>query len=190
MRAASGLFIATDGAADWLAALGIAPDVVLGDFDSVDEATRPRLAGAEWVHAPDQEASDLDKALAHALERGADTLDVAGAVGGRLDHTLTAVALAVKYHRLCRLRLVTDTQQLWAVSGSAEVRGVPGDTVSLVPFGDADGVSVEGVRWPLVDEPLPAGSRGVSNSLIGPAARVRVARGVVIVCLGRGPLAP
>ena len=50
------------------------------------------------VHAFDQEASDLDKAIAYARERGAGRITVTGAGGGRIDHALTNVSILMRHH--------------------------------------------------------------------------------------------
>src|SRR5262245_56017649 len=79
LRAEADLFLAADGAANGLVALGCAPDVVLGDFDSLAMEARARYATCEFVHADDQEACDLDKAIAYAQARGAQRVTVTGA---------------------------------------------------------------------------------------------------------------
>src|SRR5215510_8577350 len=98
LRAEADLFLAADGAANALADLDCAPDVVLGDFDSLRPGVSERLAQAAFVPVLDQEASDLDKAIAYARERGARRITLTGAGGGRMDHTLTHISLLLKYH--------------------------------------------------------------------------------------------
>src|SRR5262245_20207474 len=108
LREEADLFLAADGAANALPALGLAPDVVLGDFDSLMPAARDQMNGAAYIHVHDQEASDLDKAIAYACERGARRITVTGAGGGRMDHTLTNLSLLVKYHPACEVRIVEE----------------------------------------------------------------------------------
>jgi thiamine pyrophosphokinase len=177
----SSLFLATDGAANELAALGLFPNVVFGDFDSLSPSVREKLTDAEFVHSPDQEASDLDKAISHTISLGFESIYVAGATGGRLDHTLANTALLLKYHPEHDIRLIDDRWEAWAVSGIAEIGGCPGDTVSLVAFVPVESVSISGVRWPLNGEALFPGSRGVSNEMISDVAKLEVKGGTVIV---------
>src|SRR5438876_7039445 len=89
----SDLVIATDGAANGLIPAGITPHIVLGDFDSLDSKLPDSHPEIQFVSAASQEASDLDKAVAHALELGAVTVTITGAGGGRIDHTLANVSL-------------------------------------------------------------------------------------------------
>jgi len=175
------LFLATDGAANALPDLGMAPHVILGDFDSVAARAGELFPTAEFIHTPDQEASDLDKALMLAIERGATRVTLAGALGGRIDHTLVNVGLLVKYAGRLDLRIVDDWGETRATSDSLVISGHPGDTLSVAVFAPAEGVTLTGVRWPLHDERLLPGSRAVSNSLVEESARLSVREGVLIV---------
>ena len=66
--------------------LGVRPDVVLGDFDSMDV----RQAPADCIRVPvEKDDTDTMLALREGLRRGCDTFYLYGATGGaRLDHTL------------------------------------------------------------------------------------------------------
>jgi thiamine pyrophosphokinase len=176
------LFIATDGAANKLMATPYSPHVVLGDFDSLVDSTRLAFEATEFIHTPDQEASDLDKAIAYARDRGSLQVTIVGYTGDRIDHVLTGVSLLMKYHRELEIRLVAESSEVRAISGRATLYGQPGDILSLVAFGPVEGVSARGVRWPLDDEALSHGSRGVSNEMTGEEAHVEVRQGTLIVC--------
>src|SRR5262245_45458987 len=98
------LLIATDGAAHRAAGLRLTPDIICGDFDSVQlEVARQEFPIAEFYPTPDQEQGDLEKAIQLALERGADAITILGAGGGRIDHTLANFALLLRYsdHPIC-----------------------------------------------------------------------------------------
>src|SRR5206468_3337613 len=116
--------------------------------------------------APSQEASDLDKAVAFALEQGAAVIRILGAGGGRIDHTLANVSLLLKYGGGADIALVDERGLTRAVSGEAEFHGIIGDTLSLIPFGPCVVGWTEGLEWALRDEPILPGSRGVSNLFV------------------------
>ncbi len=182
LRAEADLFIAADGAANKLSAMSIAADVTLGDFDSLDPSTAGALPGHSLVAAPDQNASDLEKAIQFALARGASGIIIAGYAGGRVDHTLVSFALLVKYFRDAEMALVDDLGTVRATDARLEIAGSPGDLVSLVAFAEAQGVVTEGLEWPLHGEALLPGSRGVSNRMIRERAAVQVQSGTLLVC--------
>ena len=183
------LLIATDGAAHKAAAIGIVPALICGDFDSADlERVKLDFPNAELVETPDQNLADLEKALLLALERGATEATILGAGGGRVDHSLTTIALLLRYHGELALTLAHDGSAVRAVSGSAEHPGLlrlltkPGDTVSLIALSPINRVSLSGVAWPLENERLPVGTHGVSNRATGDSVNVKVREGVVLVC--------
>lgn len=183
LRRSADLFIAADGAANRLPGMGLAPDVVLGDFDSLAPAVRECLPEAVFLPVHDQEASDLDKAIAYAAEQGVKRITLTGAMGGRLDHALTHISLLLKYHPEPDVRLLDERMEVRIVGARpVEFRGRRGDTLSLIVFAPVEGVVAEGVLYPLHHETLFPGSRGVSNMLIGDTGRVSARSGAVIVC--------
>ena len=181
LKAEADIVIATDGAANQLLPAGIIPHFVLGDFDSIDPGIPDAYPEIRFVIAANQEASDLDKAVAHALELGAAEVAVTGSGGGRLDHTLANASLLLKYEGV-RLTLADDRGVSRGVSGDAEFNGAIGDTLSLIAFSPANVAWTEGLKWPLQDETLVPGTRGVSNIFTQPTARIRVDSGAVIAC--------
>ncbi len=176
------LLIAADGAAQRLRELGWSPHLVVGDFDSLPPALREELGSSEFLHVPDQETSDIEKAVQVALERGAQRILLMGTRGDRLDHWLTALSVMMAYHARVRIQLVDTRFVCEIVQGSLVWRGRAGDTISLVAFQQAEGVSLEGVRWPLRGETLAPGSRGVSNVMTGDEARLSVRQGFLLLC--------
>jgi thiamine pyrophosphokinase len=183
------LLIATDGAARKAVALGLAPQLICGDFDSLDlEMARTQFPASEFVETPDQDLADLEKALLLARERGATEITLLGAGGGRVDHTLAAVALLVRYQRDMNLVLQHDGSSVRALSGTADTPGRlrlttrPGDIISLIAFSPANRVSMSGVEWPLEAALLPVGTHGVSNVAQGDSVIVEVYEGVVLIC--------
>jgi thiamine pyrophosphokinase len=183
------VIIAADGGARWLESLGVRPHLVIGDLDSLDEATLARLslAGARVErHPPDKDASDTELAVEAALRSGADHVAVLGAFGGsRLDHELANVLLLADPAWAADVRLQRGTTQVRAMSGPGALTldvGV-GATVTLLPIGaGAVGVTTRGLRYPLEDEPLQVGrSRGLSNLVTDEPATVSLRAGTLLV---------
>lgn len=167
--------------------LGLRPDLVVGDFDSVDP---DRLALAERDgcvvdrHPVDKDRTDLAIALDAALRWAPARVTVVGGHGGRLDHHLAnALLLASPRYDALEVTAYMGTARLTVVHDEVALTGHPGDLVSLLPaHGDARGVTTDGLRFPLHGEDLLAGSsRGVSNVLISTSARVRVDAGRLLV---------
>ena len=188
--AGASLRIAADAGAQRLAELGLQPDLLTGDFDSLSEPQREAAlrAGAKIVPHPDpQQITDGAAALRLAAQRGADTIVVLGAHGGaRLDHSLGN--LLILFDPALRaipviavdgwneaVPLHTDGQRTVTFSGRT------GDYVSVVPISDHTRLTTHGLRWPLNDAPLECGSsHGLSNELTGAAGGITLHTGAAI----------
>ena len=166
--------IAADGGARHARQAGKSPQLVIGDMDSLTEDELQALAddGAAIQRFPaEKNETDLELALHHAHERGADCIRIIGATGRRIDQTFGNVyLLALPALRNCDVRLVTGDQQLWlARPGTHTIHGEEGDTLSLLPFSaEATGITTDNLYYPLHDATLTLGpARGMSNVLDG-----------------------
>lgn len=184
------LVIAADGGAGHLEQLGRWPDRLVGDLDSAHPALVDRLEAAGVPvdrHPADKDATDTELALLAAAEVGADEIVALGALGGpRLDHELANLLLLAD-PRLAGLhvRLVRGPTTIRAVRPGRRLDlevGV-GGLVSLLPVGgDAEGVTVTGLRWPLERATLRIGrSRGISNEVVAAPAWISLERGTLLV---------
>ena len=122
----------------------------------------------------------------YAARRGATSITVLAALGGRLDQTIANILLlALPELHGVEATIVDGPQAALLVQGGGELRvvaGQPGDTLSLLPIGgDAAGVTVSGVEWPLQGSTLELGpARGVSNVLTSPRAVIRLDSGMLL----------
>jgi thiamine pyrophosphokinase len=184
---AAELLIAADGGALPLLRAGLRPHIVIGDMDSLDDASLRALGeqGAELRRYPrEKDATDLELALLHTAAAGATEIDVLGGLGGRWDHTLANVALLALPELIGRrVRLLVDRQTLFLVRDSAALEGQAGDTVSLLPLsGEARGVTTQGLLYPLHEATLSyERARGISNVLLEPPGRVSLSDGLLLV---------
>ena len=183
------LLLATDGAAHRAVGLGLRPDIICGDFDSVDlEVAKQEFPEAEFVLTWDQDFADLEKALQIARERGASEITIIGAGGGRIDHALGGILLLLRYASEIPLCIVDDSAEVWAVSGMGETLGEqsfsvsPGATISVLSAAGTAQVTLTGVKWPLEDTLLPIGTHGISNVAESEIVKIQVRGGTVLVC--------
>ena len=183
--------ICADGGARAALSLGLRPDVVVGDLDSLDEAQQAQLAALGCrlaVYPVAKDWTDLELALKLALEEGATEVVILGALGGRLDQELANIMLLLLPELdNVSVRIVDERQEMFVTRSEATLAGQPGDIVSLIPWGgDVMGIITEGLMYPLRDEPLLAGpARGISNMMIGQVARVTLRSGALLVIHAR-----
>ncbi len=154
--------VAADGGADRLLQLGVMPRAVIGDFDSISDQARSRIALENQHHVPEQATTDFDKAL--RLTRSPFVLAL-GFAGARLDHGLAAMnTLASHPDRHCIL--VGPKDLVFAAPARLELDLAPGESLSLFPMASVTGRS-QGLEWPIDGlEFAPAGQIGTSNRVV------------------------
>jgi thiamine pyrophosphokinase len=188
---ASGLIIAADGGARHCLDLGITPQVVIGDLDSLSASDLEDLKnqGSSIIRHPSRkDHTDLELALLYALQSEAEEIIVLGALGKRWDQTLANLLLpAGEEFSQTTIRLVDGHQEINLIrpGKTLEIRGRAGDIVSLIPlWGDADGITTRGLEYPLENGSLKfASTRGISNVLLEQKAQVKLNQGLLICVL-------
>ncbi|MBX4869103.1 thiamine diphosphokinase [Rhizobium bangladeshense] len=161
-------FIAADGGMRHAMALGVIPELWVGDFDS----TPPELEG-DFLDVPKlpypaaKAATDGEIAVSEAVARGARRLILAGALAGErsdhaLQHLLSAVGLAEEGFDV----LLTSGKEeaVPLLAGTIELDLPKGSMFSVSGFSELKGLSIENARYQLADFQLPFGSsRTISN---------------------------
>ena len=183
MAAAAAPLLAADGGADHLARLGLRPAAVIGDLDSINCETRAWLGEAPLVERPDQDRTDLDKALEYAFDDlGVERLTVLAAVGGRVDHDLGNLGLLARLAMGEKLIFENAGHRILAVAGEAALVAQSGETWSFWTYDPSVRVTIDGVRWPIEDATIDAGGRpSISNQATAEEVRVQASGGAVIV---------
>jgi thiamine pyrophosphokinase len=193
LAARADILLAADGGARFLAGLGLTPAAVIGDFDSLDEATAEvlRAAGVEFVRHPvRKDVTDGELAVGEALRRGGGEVLLAGATGA-LDHTLGHLAILRRLvSRGIAARLVApDLAATVLIAPAAVALGAPaGARVSLSAVGEAATLTLTGLEYPLKRGTLPADTcLGLGNHVAAAGdARIVLHRGTVVVLVDRG----
>ncbi len=172
-----GTVLAADGGLTHCRKAGVTPELVLGDMDSLSEETVVK----KMVFPTDKDASDMELAVDYALRQGFETVDIYGALGGRIDHQLCNIMVCA--HHPGRLRILDNKYIITALASGQEARqeGSEGDIVTLTALEESARCSTEGLLYPLRDEILERGSRGLSNIMEGTAFTVSVSEGTVLI---------
>ncbi len=189
--------VAADSGADHALAIGVVPNLVVGDLDSISSTVLDQIESGELPdveierHPVAKDMTDLELALRRAIETSPDRVVVVGLDGGRPDHYL-ANLFAVSSPDLVlpslsgdgpEIEVLLGTTRLSVVRNQKILRGAPGELLSLLAVhGAATGISLSGVEFPLANESLESGSaRGVSNVLASDSAKLTVGTGTLLV---------
>ncbi len=179
--------LCADGGARHARKLGLVPEAIVGDMDSLDDETARFFSGQGCRllrHPPEKDETDTELALAEALGMNPDAVWIFGALGRRLDHTLANLSLlASEAAEGVDVRLVDPFCEAFVVRGTKTIEGEPGQTVSVFPLGAAtEGITLEGFEYPLNGAMMKPGKPyGVSNRLIADRGVIRVGKGALLV---------
>ena len=179
------LLIAADGGLTHLKNLGLAPQVILGDFDSLGYVP----AGAQ-VFPVEKDDTDSMLAVRHGLKAGCDRFLLYGSLDGpRLDHTMANFQTLQYLADQGATGYLVGEQYMVTVlkNGALHFPASAQGTVSVFCLGaDAEGVSLSGLKYDLDNGTLTAGyPLGVSNSFTGKPAQICVKNGSLLVLYDR-----
>ena len=178
--------VAADGGLRHLRSLGLLPNLLIGDLDSVSEedADLLRSSGVEVRRYPvEKNETDLELALEAVSQAGYSSIRVVAALGGRLDQTLANLfLLRLPGLEHLDLRLDDGLEEVVLIRHRLTLVGGPGDVVSLLPLdGPAGGIQTDGLYYQLKHETLfPEHTRGISNVMLGSEASISLERGQLL----------
>jgi thiamine pyrophosphokinase len=173
------LFVAADGGANRAAAVGLRPDVIIGDLDSY-EPIDYKEHKVEVILDANQETNDLEKALEYLKEQSIKEVRIFGATNMRLDHTLKNLSVLLRYHTVFEyLELVDIYGYCFVLPKKFSASYNLGTVVSLLPInGRVSGIKTKGLKYPLNDEFLENGLRdGSSNEVIAEQVEISYTEG-------------
>ena len=178
------LVIAADGGFDTLAKLGIKPNILIGDMDSIgDKAER---SGIGFIRHPvEKDETDSYLAYREGLRLGYRDFRLYGGVGGRPDHTFANYSLLLgAKNDGCNITLIDKNFEIFVIKNEeVTLIGKEGATFSVFAFGgDAEGVTVAGAKYTCTDALLSESfPLGVSNSFLRGDVRISVTRGALLI---------
>lgn len=182
------MIICCDGGMHHTKALGITPDYIVGDFDSVkpEVLEEYRSRGISIRQFPTHKnETDMQLGMLLALELGADFLVMLGGIGDRLDHTLAnAHLLLYLLKKGVKAVLVNEKNRVELIDRETVLYGKPGDLVSTIPLSmEVKGVTLEGLEYPLTDYDLALDDEliAVSNVMLKNEAKVSIKSGYLFV---------
>ncbi|MFI3237386.1 MAG: thiamine diphosphokinase [Lachnospiraceae bacterium] len=186
--------IAADGGLMYCPVLDVEPDLIIGDFDSVDEEYLSAIDlieeadGERVVRLPrEKDDTDMLSAVKVGLELGYTSFRLYGANGGRLEHTIANIQVLqyLKAHGAVGYIMDGTGMILLAVEETVSFRESMEGYISVFSLGDeAEGVTIKGLKYELLDATLTnAMPLGVSNEFIGCESEITVEKGSLLIII-------
>lgn len=161
----SPLVIVLDSAIERVLEKNIKIDVLLGDFDQGIGNLENLQYPLEIVHTPDQNKTDLEKAIEYLIERKIPAVNIVWATGRRADHSISNMTNIVRYKELIKIVVFDDYSKIFRIPNSFQKWYTKDTILSLIPVGTVSGITSENLLYPLQDDTLVLGYRnGSSNS--------------------------
>jgi thiamine pyrophosphokinase len=180
--------ISVDGGLKYLDALGVNPDLLLGDFDSAGEGILEKYASIEKRTFPKRkDATDSELAIEVAVQANPKELVLLGMTGKRLDHGLTNLHLLKKIPSSINAYVLDEHNKVYYCNGDFKTQGNIGDMLSIIPITrEVSGIKTKGLEYPLNDETLYFdGSRGVSNVIKDSEIEIETKSGEFFIILSK-----
>lgn len=182
--------IAADSGLVYADKLGLKVDFLLGDYDSVDTEVLDRYkSNTEFeIYPKEKDYTDTHLAIITALKKGATDIYILGAIGTRMDHTITNIG-NMKAAADCGVdcHIVDERNYIYLLS---EAKGTHiigkesqyGSYVSIIPMSENVGLSLEGFKYTLDNYELKQGlSICQSNEVKDDKGIIKVHKGLIIV---------
>lgn len=179
----SDFVVAADGGMKALLHLGVQPDLLVGDFDSFDPDSldSPKF---KVSRDSDQNSTDMEKALRSLMrEEVPERIVFLGATGGRSDHFLNNLLVIAALPK--EIEVILDSQDEFirrvTPARAAKFTGILGQTISLFPQVDCEGVVTRGLEWELSDAEMGVGKiLGQSNRAVSEQVEIRIESGSLL----------
>ena len=175
--------IAADAGYDKAASESIQPDLIMGDFDSLDGILPGDI---EIITFPShKDYTDTGLALKYALDQGFKTVHIIGGIGGRLDHTISNIQDIAGFFAKGLDITMKDERNLIRILRKGEYTIPRTDRkLSFFAYGQDAEISIGGVEYPLVHHILTnTYPLGVSNEFLSESAEITVHEGMVLMLL-------
>lgn len=180
--------IGVDRGLDSLHSLQIHPNLVVGDFDSVDNGIRAIYAGSPGaiVLNPKKDYTDTHVAVLEALKRKPSRIRILGATGTRLDHVMGNLALL----KLCLLQgveavIVDEHNRVRMIDRQFRIKKnlQYGKYISCIPFSDrVEGLTISGFQYNLEKATIiKEETIGISNELREEEGFIMLEKGYLLV---------
>ncbi|MFW6022481.1 MAG: thiamine diphosphokinase [Halanaerobiaceae bacterium] len=179
-------FIAADGGALLLENIEIVPDVILGDFDSLEQVKLDfyRKQNSIIIRYPvEKDETDGELALNYCLEHNLDNIKILGSQGGRIDQQWANILLLeYAYQKGLNAVIREPGSELGIIGAHKQFKNFKGNILSLIPLDQiVSGITITGCKYPLQNEDLIRyRSKGISNIIESNIAEVSTEEGLLI----------
>ena len=162
--------------------IGVIPDIIIGDFDSVDRNLLAQYREkSKVIEDKDQNTTDLMKALRY-IDTNIPT-HIYGAVGQRADHDFSNYIILMGMDYPDKISLCSPNETRHIVKHPFTLNGSNGDIVGVFPLSNIDNFKVEGLKYSpdILGGPYIFGWNGACNEMTNETALISFNEGMILI---------
>jgi len=159
--------ICADGGANSALRMGLVPDAIVGDLDSISPAALNEFKSiSKVIRLKRQNDTDVEKCLKYAISKGYKEALLVGVTGNRLDHTFCNLGIVLKFFPKINISLIAENSCLKPYNRKAELKTYKGETISVYGFDRKTKISSVGLKFPLKNISLPFGEKESTSNIV------------------------
>jgi thiamine pyrophosphokinase len=181
--------IGADSGANCLYNYNIQPDLLVGDFDSIDKKVLDYFKKNNCIidiYPTEKDYTDTEIAVKKALCMKPNEIVFLGCTGSRVDHLLGNIGmLKICLENGINASIKDENNNIRLIDASTSLKGTVGEIFSVQSYGDEIvGLTIEGAKYPLNDYNLKIGeSITISNEFVTPQVELKFKTGMLMVIL-------
>ncbi|NBG89123.1 thiamine diphosphokinase [Isachenkonia alkalipeptolytica] len=183
--------ICADGASKYLRAIDFVPDLLVGDMDSIDPEGKKwmeknRVPLKKFPSRKDQ--TDTEIALEYSVSKKPEKVEILGAFGSRMDHTLGNIQLLEGFFDSdISIVLLDEENEIWLLKKHTTLRGRKNENFSILAITESvGGITLKGFEYPLENHTLYRGhTLGISNIIRTEEAEISYREGKLLGIIAR-----
>lgn len=177
------VIICADGGANSAKKIGIIPNFIIGDLDSISLSTLNYFKNKSTIiQIKRQNDTDVEKCLKFAIKKGFKEAILLGVTGDRLDHTICNLGIVIKFFNRIKILLAAESSFLTPINKMTTFKSKIGETISIYGFDKKTKITSSGLKYKLHNTMLPFGIKeSTSNVTVSNIVELNVKGGIVFI---------
>lgn len=183
--------ICADGGANYLIKIGLMPDLVVGDLDSIEKETLEILKEKKIKiikHSEEKDYTDTELSIQYLVDKKVKEIILMGVIGSRLDHTLANVFLLNNLLDIgIESRIISDKNLVYITNEKLVLEKMKNSFVSIIPINSEGAIlTLKGFKYETKKEKFSfSSSYGISNEIVEEKGIIEVYKGNCLVIVSK-----
>ena len=175
--------ICADGGANSAYKLGLVPDFIIGDLDSINTKVNKHYESkSKIIKYKRQNDTDVEKCLKYLIKKKYEEVILLGATGDRLDHSFCNMGIVLKFFNEIKINILHQKSFLKCFTGKVKLNTTKDEIISLYGFDKKTKIKSAGLKYPLENVSLPFGEKeSTSNAAVSNEVELKITGGKIFV---------